>query len=210
MRPHIGRIHIITDTEIQSRYSHADLVALALQGGAPTIQYRHKAFKREYDLSELYEIVRLVRAHQSQLIVNDYVDIAIEVQADGVHLGEEDMPLEEAFRRLPPSMMVGATVHSLERYGEIRHFPIAYVGVGSVFATNTKSPKTPPLGIEGLRSFVESISHPVIAIGGITPERAKMLFDAIPGLYGVAVVSAFCQADDPVRTVRELLATLPA
>ncbi|MEN3041082.1 MAG: thiamine phosphate synthase [Bacteroidia bacterium] len=209
MSPQIGRIHIITDTETQRRYSHLELASLALRAGIKTIQYRHKTFQPERDGPELRHIARLIRAHKGQLIINDFVEVAVEVQADGVHLGEDDMPLEEAFRRISPSMIIGATVHSLERYAQIKHFPLAYVGVGPVFATHTKSLTNPPLGIEGLRKFAETIHHPIIAIGGITAERAKLLFEAVPNLYGVAVISAFCQADDPVKVARELLAAIP-
>lgn len=205
----IGRIHIITDTTLQSRYSHVDLARMALEAGIPTIQYRRKDFSREQHLSEVQEIARLIRRHRAQFIINDYVDLAVEVGATGVHLGEEDMPIEEAIRRLPPFTVIGASVHSLERYKAIAHLPLAYVGVGPVFETQTKVPARPPLGIEGLRQFVEAIKHPVIAIGGITPERAKILFESIPTLHGVAVVSAFCTADDPKAVAYELLQALP-
>lgn len=205
----IGRIHILTDTTVQQRYSHVDLARMALQAGALTIQYRRKDFERAQHLPEVHEIAQLVRQHHAQLIINDYPDVAVEVGATGVHLGEEDTPLEQVFRRLPPFVVVGATVHTLERYAAIRHLPIAYVGVGPVFETQTKDPGYPPLGVEGLRTFVEAIAHPVIAIGGITVERARQLFEAIPKLHGVAVLSAFCAADDPVAVARGLMALLP-
>lgn len=206
----IGRIHILTDTSIQQRYSHLELARMALEAGIPTIQYRRKDFVREHHLAEVVEIARLARQHHAQLIINDYPDIAVEVGATGVHLGEEDTPLEQVFYRLPPFVVVGATVHTLERYAAIKHLPIAYVGVGPVFETQTKDPGYPPLGVEGLRTFVEAIAHPVIAIGGITVERARQLFEAIPKLHGVAVLSAFCAADDPVAVARELMALLPS
>lgn len=205
----IGRIHIITDTGQQSRYSHLSLAQMAIEAGIPTIQYRQKSFSREQHLAELQQIVRLARQHHVQLIINDYPDLAVETGATGVHLGENDTPLETVFHQLPPFVIVGATVHTLERYAAIRHLPIAYVGVGPVFETKTKDPGYPPLGIEGLRTFVEAISHPVVAIGGITVERARQLFEAIPGLHGVAVLSAFCTAADPMAVARDLLAIIP-
>lgn len=206
----IGRIHVLTDTSLQTRFSHVELAKMAFEGGIPVVQYRRKDFDREKHIEELYTLVKLARAYKAQLIVNDYLDVAVEVGATGVHLGESDTPIAEVFFRIPPFFVVGATVHSLERYAEIRHLPIAYVGVGPVFETQTKDPGYPPLGIEGLRAFVEAIAHPVIAIGGITPQRAKELFDAIPRLHGVAVLSAFCTAQDPVAVARELLQTLPS
>jgi thiamine-phosphate pyrophosphorylase len=205
----LGRLHLITDTSTQSRFSHLDLVQMAIRMGAPTIQYREKSFRRETHLAELMTIARLCRQHRVQLFVNDYVEVAVEVGASGVHLGEEDTPIEVALRQLPPLMVVGASVHSLEYYQRIRHLPLAYVGVGPVFESPTKPGSRPPLGIEGLRQLVEAISHPVIAIGGITPKRAQELFAAIPKLYGVAVISAFVQAPDPEAAIRELLAAIP-
>ncbi|MCX7607459.1 MAG: thiamine phosphate synthase [Bacteroidia bacterium] len=205
----IGRIHIITDTHVQRRYSHYDLVRMAIEAQIPTIQYREKFFSSERHLAELRQILELARRHHTQLIINDYVEIAAELGATGVHLGEHDISIEEALRKLPAFAIIGATVHTLERYRAIQHLPIAYVGVGPVFETSTKESGYPPLGVEGLRSFVEAITHPVIAIGGITPERAHLLFTAIPRLHGVAVLSAFCSASEPIEVARALLNSIP-
>lgn len=206
----IGRIHVITDTSVQQRYSHLQLAQMAIQAGIPTIQYRQKNFQRERDLEELRAIIALARKHHTQIIINDHVDLAAELGATGVHLGEFDMSVQEAIKRLPAFALVGATIHTLKRYEAIRKLPLAYVGVGPVFETYSKNPGYPPLGIEGLRAFVEAITHPVVAIGGITPERAKQLFEAIPNLHGVAVLSAFCGAEDPIQVGRELMALIPS
>ncbi len=205
----VGRIHILTDTHLQSRFSHYDLARMALEAGIPTLQYREKHFSPDRHKEELIQIARLVHRHGAQLFINDYVELAAEIGATGVHLGEQDTPIEEALRKLPAFSLVGATVHTLAYYQRIRHLPLAYVGVGPVFPTSTKDPGYPPLGIEGLRQFVEAITHPVIAIGGITPDRARELFSAVPGLHGVAVLSAYCTAEDPSQVARELLQALP-
>ncbi|MCS7162130.1 MAG: thiamine phosphate synthase [Bacteroidia bacterium] len=205
----IGRIHIITDTTIQERHSHLELARMAIEAGIVTLQYRQKEFVREKHFAELQAIAALARKHQVQLIINDHVALAAEVGATGVHLGETDMPIAEAMRQLPAFTLIGATVHTLEYYQTIRHLPLAYVGVGPVFPTNSKSLPYEPLGLEGLRRFVEAINHPVIAIGGITPERAKLLWENIPKLHGVAVLSAFCAAAQPMEVARALLALLP-
>ncbi|GIV25337.1 MAG: thiamine-phosphate synthase [Bacteroidia bacterium] len=205
----VGRIHILTDTHLQSRFSHYDLARMALEAGIPTLQYREKHFSPDRHKEELIQIARLVHRHGAQLFINDYVELAAEIGATGVHLGEQDTPIEEALRKLPAFSLVGATVHTLAYYQRIRHLPLAYVGVGPVFPTSTKDPGYPPLGIEGLRQFVEAITHPVIAIGGITPDRARELFSAVPRLHGVAVLSAYCTAEDPSQVARELLQALP-
>lgn len=206
----IGRIHILTDTTIQNRFSHYELAELAFREGIPTLQYREKAFSPEKHLPELRQITELARKYHAQLIINDYVDVAAEIGATGVHLGEKDLSVQEALKRLPALTLIGATVHTLEQYERLRHLPLAYVGVGPIFETATKDPGYPPLGIEGLKRFVEVIHHPVVAIGGITPERAQKLFETIPKLHGVAVLSAFCKAADPAEVARELLAALPS
>ncbi len=205
----VGRLHLITDTQTQRQWTHLQLVQKAVDAGATTIQYREKAFSLDRHGAELCEIASLCRKHHVQLIINDWVEVAVEVSAIGVHLGETDMPLEKAVRQLPAFMLIGATVHSLAYYERIRHLPLAYVGVGPVYESPTKPGARAPIGVEGLRRLVESILHPVVAIGGITAERAKQLFEAIPKLHGVAVVSAFAQAPDPEKAVRELLAVVP-
>ncbi len=205
----LGRLHLITDTETQTRFRHIDLVEAAIQVGAPTIQYREKRFDPSIHLDELKRIVALCRQHHMQLFINDHVDVALEVGATGVHLGEGDMAITEAMKKLPALMLIGATVHSLEYYQTIAHLPLAYVGVGPVFESSTKPGARPPLGIEGLQRFVEAIHHPVIAIGGITAERARQLFAEVPRLYGVAVISAFVRASDPIAATRDLLAAIP-
>lgn len=206
----VGRIHILTDTRIQSRFSHYELARMALEAGIFTLQYREKHFSPDRHKEELLKIAQLVHKYGAQLFINDYVDLALEIGATGVHLGEQDTPIEEALRKLPAFTLIGATVHTLEYYQRIRHLPLAYVGVGPVFATSTKDPGYPPLGVEGLRVLVEAITHPVIAIGGITPARARELFSAVPGLHGVAVLSAYCTAEDPLQVARALLQALPA
>ncbi|MCS7188375.1 MAG: thiamine phosphate synthase [Bacteroidia bacterium] len=206
----IGRIHILTDTQVQQRFSHYELCEKAIAAGIPTIQYREKKFSPQRHMEELRRIAELARRTHTQLIINDHVELAAEIGATGIHIGEEDMPVEEVMRKVPAFTLIGVTVHSMEFYERVRRWPIAYVGVGPVFETSTKDSGRPPLGIDGLRTYVEAISHPVIAIGGITPERARMLFEAVPNLHGVAVLSAFCKASEPIEVARELMALLPS
>ena len=187
--------HFITDTRIQSRFSHLELGTLAFRAGIPFVQYRNKDFLPERDLEELRKLAGVAKETGRVLIVNDDADLAAEVGAGGVHLGVGDGSPAAARARLGPAATIGATVHNFDELHALRDMPIDYIGVGPVFGTRSKDTGLPDLGLEGLRAICEASPFPVVAIGSVD---ARNLADvAAAGAKGAAILSAFCLADDP-------------
>lgn len=197
-----GRVCVITDTTVQSAYTHADLALLACTGGADIIQLRDKTLPDD----QLTEIARAMRRicdrYDARLIINDRVGVAKESGADGVHLGLSDTSIEDARRTLGDSAIIGATAHSFEEALRADQSSADYLGFGHIFATSSKSKTAPPVGLEELARVCKAVSLPVFAIGGITGERVPGVMRA--GAWGVAVIAEVCASDDP-RTATERL-----
>lgn len=192
---------VITDEELQERRSHRELALLAGRGGADLVQLREK---RPRETAELVELARgalgALEGTGAALVVNDRADVALACGAAGVHLGARDLPPEAARRILGVEALVGATANSLAEAVRAAEGPVDYLGVGPVFGTASKRAPAPPLGLETLGRIVETVDRPVIAIGGITPERIAEVLAA--GAWGVAVLGGICCQDDPEAATR--------
>jgi thiamine-phosphate pyrophosphorylase len=200
----LGRLHVITDVEVQQRFSHLQLAQLADKGGADVVQYRDK---NEHRLSTLLRQALLLNAEleEAELVINDHVDIAKAANAYGVHLGPNDMSMQAA-REAFSSGIIGATANCLSDAKALCKQPIDYLGVGPVFATSSKKNPAAVLGLEALREIVLAVDKPVIAIGGITYENVRSVLET--GVHGIAVLSAVVCANDPqyaTRQFRELI-----
>lgn len=177
-------------------------VAAALEGGADAIQMRKKGLLK----GDQYQLGRRLRAlthqHDALLIVNDHADLAVAIDADGVHLGQDDLPPAVA-RALPgfQERLIGCSTHSLEQAHRAVRDGADYLGVGPVFATPTK-PGRPAVGTRLLREVASTESVPFVAIGGIEAANIEEVLDA--GVRGVAVVRAVWDAADPARSARQL------
>ncbi|MEJ5357179.1 MAG: thiamine phosphate synthase [Desulfobacterales bacterium] len=188
-------------------YCFADTPALCrllLDAGARVIQLRHKTAPDDEFRDLAREMLKQVRACEGALlIVNDRVEIALSIGADGVHVGQEDLDAREVVRRAPPGMLVGVSARTPEEARRAEAAGAAYIGAGSVFPTGTKR-DAKVIGLEGLRRVVEAVSLPVVAIGGITEASVREVFAA--GARFCAVISAVNQAPDPAAALRRLLA----
>jgi thiamine-phosphate pyrophosphorylase len=205
-RRRIGRVCVITDIELQSRFSHAELAELACSGGADLIQLRDKTLNDDTLVAVGREVRRACDRHRALFIVNDRVLVARECAADGVHLGQSDTSIEEARHLLGERAVIGATAHSLAEALEADRSSADYLGFGHIFPTASKEKSTPPVGIDGLAEVCAAVSLPVLAIGGITSERVADVMRA--GAWGVAVIAAVCLADDPRAAAAELRRTV--
>lgn len=203
----IGRLHIITDIDVQHRYTHAELAEHAIAGGADTIQYRSKSLDVAGMLHEAGAVREVCRARGVPIIINDRVDVCLAIEADGVHLGRGDMPIDVARRLLGPGFIIGGTARTVEHVLEARRLGADYVGVGPVFGTTTKQVDHVLIGLDGVRSIADAAALPVIAIAGITHRNAGQVLQA--GADGVAVISDVCAAVD-VRAAAERLAHVVA
>ena len=198
----IGRLHVITDTTIQSQFTHAELAKMAIEGGADTIQFRQKAGGTR-ELVESAQAVQAVCAEQwVPLIVNDRADIALAVGAAGAHFGQDDLPVAIGRRVLPSRMIIGASARTEEKIFEAISAGADYIGFGPIYQTSSKPDAELPKGLEVLQRMSEIAQCPVIAIGGITVDTAYEVIRA--GAHGIAVISAVCGAADPVAATRHL------
>ena len=205
MKP-IGRLHVITDESVQSRFSHVEIAKLAVEGGADVIQFRDKK-RPAGELIDIAASIRDVcRGAGAAFIVNDRIDVAIAIDADGVHLGQSDLPIAEARKLLGPGKIIGGTASNVEDALEAQRDGADYVGFGHIYPTSSKDKPTPAKGPEALLAVVGAVSIPVVAIGGITAENLPAVVET--GVHGVAVIGAVCASEDPRGAARELRSIL--
>ena len=201
MKPALGRLHVITDEVLQSRYAHAELARLAVEGGADAVQYREK---RPVTTRELIADASAVASECAEagalLVVDDRVDVAVDVGAPAVHLGRDDLPAQTARRLLGPDAIIGGTANGLEEALKVADTPVDYLGVGPVFGTASKANPAPDMGLELLGRIVRACGLPVIAIGGIAPDRVADVLAT--GAHGVAVLSGVVCQEDPAAAAR--------
>ena len=207
MKP-IGRLHVLTDSELQSRWSPLDLAQAALDGGADTIQYRRKQGATRLMLQEAIAIREACRRKKVTLIVNDRVDVALFSDADGVHVGDEDLPVSLAREILGPGRIIGGSAYDAQGAQARLRDGADYGGIGPVFSTTSKPDAGPVLGLAGLARAVREAKFPLIAIGGINAENLAEVLAT--GVYGVAVLGAVCLADDPAAEVAKLRSLIEA
>ena len=202
----VGRLHVITDVVVQTRHSHEALAAMACLGGADVVQLRDKSLDRDSFAELARRVAAICREHRVTFIVNDRVDVAREVEADGVHVGRTDASVRDARTVLGPRAVVGTSAGDLAHALEAESEGANYVGFGHVFATTSKEKSTPPVGLDALARVAQRVRIPVIAIGGITEANAR---DAIAaGAWGIAVIGAVCAADDPRAATARLKSIL--
>jgi thiamine-phosphate pyrophosphorylase len=203
MKPTVDwSLYVVTDRPLARERPLEQVVEAALRGGATVIQLREKEASTREFIALGRRLQQLCHARQVPLIINDRLDVALAIEADGVHVGQEDMPVALARRLLGPDKIVGATVSTPQEAHQAEADGADYLGCNAVFYTPTKTDTGTPLGIEGFRHLVQAVSLPVVAIGGIKATNAAELIQA--GAAGVAVVSAVMVADNPETATREL------
>lgn len=198
----IGRLYLITDTVIQKKFSHYQIARLAIKGGADVIQLRDKSLSTSELIQAAIKIAALCRRHKVTFLVNDRVDVALVSDADGVHLGKEDIPIREARKLLCKNKIVGGTAHTLAEAEKCEKDGADYVGYGHIYPTKTKYKPEKPKGTEQLKSIVSKIGIPVIAIGGISPLNIREVMAT--GVHGAAVVGAVLKSSDPISILKQL------
>ncbi len=205
----LPRLYAITDRRM-SGLSHAEQVARLCEGGARVVQLREKHLSAREFYAEASEALRVARSFGAKLIVNDRADVALALGADGVHLGQDDMPPGAARALLGGGAVVGFSTHSVEQAVAAARLPLDYVAIGPVFATTSKEKPDPVVGLEGVRRVREAVPGvKLVAIGGVTPERARSVLEA--GADSVAVIGALLATSNPAeitRRTRDFLALL--
>jgi len=182
-----SQLYPITDRRL-SHLSHADQVLELSARGASLIQLREKLLSPLEFYREAEAAIRVARNRGVKIIINDRVDIALALQADGVHLGQDDVPPEAARQLLGSQAIIGFSTHNSAQAELAKKLPIDYAAIGPIFATSTKIPAEPTVGLVGLHQVREIVEDlPLIAIGGITSENKQQVLDA--GADAVAIIS---------------------
>lgn len=176
-------------------------VQKAIRGGAGVVQLREKHLDREAFIAEAKEIKKLCHQYHVPLIINDSVEIALEADADGVHVGQDDTDIIEARKRLGPDKIIGVSAHNVAEAVTAWKNGADYLGSGAVFHTGSKDNVT-PLDHEELRAICRAVPIPVVAIGGISEQNAMVLSGT--GIDGIAVISAIFAKPDIEKAAREL------
>ena len=203
LKPELLRLYLVTDQSLTLGRPQADVVAQAVQGGVTCVQLREKHLSTRDFLAQALILKDLLAPHGLPLVINDRIDIALACEADGVHLGQSDMPVQMARRLLPQHVFIGWSVESADDVAQSAALPVDYLGVSPVFATLTKTDTKDPWGLNGLRQVRATTPLPLVAIGGIHHGNAKDVLRA--GADGLAVVSALCSAEDPTQSAQKFM-----
>lgn len=183
----LPKLYAITDRQL-SNCSHEEIVKMMLAGGARLIQLRDKEASSREMLDQARACLKLTRRAGAKLIINDRVDVALTAGADGVHLGQDDMKVEDAREILDEGKIIGVSTHSIDQFRAALETSANYIAVGPVYQTATKENPAPVVGLELVREAKRLTDRPLVAIGGITHERAPEVIEA--GADSVAVISA--------------------
>ena len=199
----IGVLHVITDITLQSRFTHAELAALAIEGGADTVQFRQKQGTTRELITTAQNMQAICEQHKVPLIVNDRADIALAVGATGAHFGQDDMPVSIGRQILSTKAIIGASARTEEKILAAISEGADYIGFGPIYGTTSKSDAETAKGLDRLRRMCDIAACPVIAIGGITVQTAGDVIRA--GAHGIAVISAVCAHPEPTVATQALL-----
>lgn len=199
-------LYFVVDYVVNGGYELAELTEKAISGGATFIQLRYKSASTREFLEQARKVKTVCDNNNIPFVINDRVDIALAVNADGVHLGQDDMPIEIARPILGKDKIIGITAGTVDKAIEAEQTGADYIGSNAIFPTSSKKDAGTPIGLETLKSLVAAVNIPVIAIGGINLKNARSCIDA--GATGIAVISAISLADDPKTAARELKATI--
>lgn len=195
-------LYVITDRRIARGLSHAEIARRAVSGGADVIQLRDKTLSSRAMIQAAWEIRSITRETGTCFIVNDRIDIALAAGADGVHLGHEDLPVISARRIAPPGFIIGVSIGTVAGAVSAVSAGADYIALSPTFDTASKEDAGPGYGLQTLREICETVSVPVIAIGGINPGNLAGVIAA--GAAGIAVISAVVASEDIAGAARNL------
>ncbi|QRV22746.1 thiamine phosphate synthase [Marinomonas foliarum] len=196
------RLYLVTDDQ-QDLATLTEVVSKAVAGGVTMVQVREKHGDVRAFIERALAVKKVLQGTGIPLIINDRVDVSLAVDADGVHLGQSDMPAKIARQLIGPDKILGLSIETQEQLAAADALPIDYIGLSAIFATPTKTNTKHHWGIDGLKSALKVTSLPIVAIGGIHEGNIPELCST--GVHGLALVSAICSADDPKAAAAHLL-----
>ena len=188
-------LYLVTDRALSLGRSNLEVIQAAVRGGVTLVQLREKEATTKEFYQEGLKIRACLKARDIPLIINDRIDMALALDAEGVHLGQEDMPIDATRKILGPQKIIGASVFTPEEAKIAEALGADYLGLSPIFVTETKPELTQQLGTKGIPLLKEAVKIPVVGIGSMNESNAYEAVKA--GLDGVAVVSAICSREDP-------------
>lgn len=195
-------LYLVLDPELCRAHSLAETTRRAVAGGVSMVQLRDKAATTSSLVVTGRSIKNALHGTGVPLIVNDDLEAAIAIDADGLHIGQGDLSVNEARQRLGAGKLLGLSVESVAQVQSVDHSAVDYVGIGPVFSTATKPDHKPPIGFAGLACIAAASPLPAVAIGGLKATHVARTLET--GVGGLAVVSAICGQRDPMLAAREL------
>lgn len=195
-------LYLVTDRKLAKGRSVEFIVEQAVKGGVSMVQLREKECSTLDFLNTALNLKKILAPFNVPLIINDRLDIALASKAEGLHIGQQDMPYSTARRILGYDKIIGLSVENIDQGREANNMDLDYLSVSPVFVTDTKPELTNQLGVDGVREIVAFSKYPVVAIGSINAKNAPDIIQA--GAAGVAVVSAIVSADDPQKAAYEI------
>lgn len=203
MKPRVDyTLYLCTDRDLMTSDTIEEAVELAIKGGATIVQLREKDCSGREFLEIAESVKEVTDAYEIPLIINDRVDIALAVDADGVHLGQKDLPAEVARELLGPDKIIGVSAYNAELALQAQKDGADYIGVGDVFGTATKS-DTHHVSLEELQKIRDNVKIPMVAIGGVNHDNVRQLRGT--GIDGVAVISSVLGAKDITAAAEEMV-----
>jgi thiamine-phosphate pyrophosphorylase len=196
------QVYLVTDPDLAAGKDLSAIVEQAVKGGVSMVQIREKKASTLDFYQQALAIKKILRPYKVPLIINDRLDIALAVDAEGLHIGQSDLPYAIARQLLGKDKIIGLSVENIEQAKEANELDVDYIGLSPVFSTQTKEDIAKPLELEGIREIASFTKHPTVAIGGINKENTASILGA--GADGVAVVSAIICSDTPELAAKEL------
>lgn len=196
------QVYLVTDRDLCLGRNLVDVVREAVIGGVTMVQLREKNCDTGLFVKLAQDLKQLLQPYRIPLIINDRLDVALAVDADGVHIGQSDMPYDIARQILGANKIIGLSVENMEQVLAANELDVDYIGVSPVFSTATKTDIAQPFGLVGLKKASELSKHPIVAIGGIHLNNAKEVIQN--GADGLAVVSEIISANNPMLATKQL------
>jgi len=195
-------LYLVTDRRLTNDRSLKEIIEKSVEGGVSVVQLREKNCSYDEFLKIAFEVKKILKPLNIPLIINDNIDIALAVNAEGLHIGQGDISYKKAREILGNDVIIGLSVESVEDAIEAENLDVDYLGISPVFSTPTKTDIFHQLGLEGIRKIRKISKHKLVAIGGINKENTEAIINA--GADGIAVVSAICSAPNPKFASQEL------
>ena len=205
-RPFDLSLYLVTDVELAGPRGVVETVRAAIEGGVTLVQLRDPYGKGQRQVETAAALLEFLRPRGIPLIINDRVDVALAVDADGVHVGQSDIPAAMVRRLIGPDRILGLSVSYAQELASPDLADVDYLGVGPIFPTPTKTNAAPPIGFDGVAALAAAAPVPVVAIGGVKAEHVDRILAA--GAAGMAVVSAIMAAADPAAAAADFSARI--